>query len=286
VATRFPARRQGIIVIHPIQSVETYWDTTDSIPVVAGLHAVVARILALPSNQVPQRDFYLEFQQIIPDIPLEVVAGKRMLAPAAQYEPVRKNSESPAFYAVFPFRLFGVGKPDLALAIDSYHHATELAGSGQPFTLGYSPEYPSYSGWQQHGMVAALLGLSDEARTVLEQNCALTNPGHRFPAMWGPIYDAVPDVDHGANILTTLQLMAFQVEGSQIRLLPAWPAHWDIAFKLHAPQHTTVECSYRQGKIEQLRVDPLERAQDVICAVPFNLRDDQSMDDAKQLWHE
>ncbi len=277
VATRFPARRKDKIVIHPIQSVETYWDTTDSIPVVAGLHAVVARILALPASEVPERDFYRQFQQIIPDMPLEVVAGKRVLAPAAHYEPVRKNSESPAFYAIFPFRCFGIGKPDLALAIDSYHHAAELAGSRQPFTLGYSPEYPSFSGWQQHGMVAALLGLTDEARTVLEQNCALTNPGHRFPAMWGPIYDAVPDVDHGANILTTLQLMAFQVEGSQIRLLPAWPEHWDVMFKLHAPQHTTVECNYRQGKIERLRVDPPERAQDIICTVPFNLRDDKQM---------
>jgi len=278
IATRFPARRQGKMVIHPIQSVETYWDTTDSIPVVAGLHAVVARILALPPDHLPDRDFYVQFQALIPDMPQEVVDGKRVLAPAARYEPVRKNSESPAFYAVFPFRLFGVGKSDLALAVDSYHHAAALAGSRQPFTLGYSPEYPSYSGWQQHGMVAALLGLRNEARTILEHNCALANPGHRFPAMWGPIYDAVPDIDHGANILTTLQLMALQVEGSEIRLLPAWPEHWDIEFKLHAPQHTTVECSYRQGKIERLRVDPPERAKDVICTAPVNLRGDQQID--------
>ena len=274
VAARFGARRGGKIVIHPIQSVETYWDTTDSLPVVAGLHAVTARILAMPSDHVPDRDFYVLFQALIPDMPREIVDGKQVLAPAAAYEPLRKNSESPPFYAIFPFRCFGVGKPDLPLAIDSYRHAAELAGSRQPFTLGYSPEYPSFSGWQQHGMVAALLGLGDEAGMVLEHNCALTNPGHRFPAMWGPIYDSVPDIDHGANILTTLQLMAFQVEGSQIRLLPAWPAHWDVTFKLHAPQQTTVECSYRQGQIVRLKVDPPARAQDIICAVPINLRDE------------
>jgi hypothetical protein len=155
---------------------------------------------------------------------------------------------------------------------DTFRYASDLAGSYQPFVLGKTPEYPSYSGWQQHGMVAALLGLTEEARQVIENNCALTNPGCRFPAMWGPIYDAVPDIDHGANILTTLQLMAFQVDGDQIRLLPAWPAHWDVSFKLHAPHQTTVECVYRHGKIEQLIVEPAERRRDIICAVAVNDR--------------
>ena len=114
-------------------------------------------------------------------------------------------------------------------------------------------------------MVAALLGLPEDARTILENNCALKNPGYRFPAMWGPIYDAVPDVDHGANILTTLQLMAFQADGDRIRLLPAWPRDWDVSFKLHAPGDTTVECVYRQGKIEKLAVEPASRRNDVRC---------------------
>jgi hypothetical protein len=117
-------------------------------------------------------------------------------------------------------------------------------------------------------MVAALLGIADAAQTVLEHNCALTNPGHRFPAMWGPIYDAVPDIDHGANILTTLQMMALQIEGGRIRVLPAWPKDWNISFKMHAPQGTTVECIYRNGKIEKLAVDPSERLRDVVCLVP------------------
>jgi hypothetical protein len=272
IETRFPERSQGKMVIRPIQSVETYWDTTNSLPVVAGMRAVVERILALPADKVPDRDFYLRIQQIVPDMPVEIVDGKRFLAPAQAYEPVRKNSESPAFYAVFPFRLFGIGKPDLKLAIDSYRHAAELAGSFRPFILGQSPEYPSYSGWQQHGMVAALLGIADAAQTVLEHNCALTNPGHRFPAMWGPIYDAVPDIDHGANILTTLQLMTLQIEGSRIRVLPAWPKDWNISFKLHAPQGTTVECIYRNGKIEKLVVDPSERLRDVVCLAPLNIQ--------------
>ena len=49
-----------------------------------------------------------------------------------------------------------------------------------------------------------------------------------------------------------------------IRLLPAWPQKWDVCFKLHAPGKTTVECVYRNGKIEKLEVLPKERAKDIV----------------------
>lgn len=262
IETRFPERRDGKIVLGPIQSVETYWDTTNALPVVAGMAAVVRRILALPGEKVPDRAFYHRIAEQTPDLPLETAGGVSVLAPAEAYAPERKNCEAPSFYAIFPFRLFG---PGTTLAVDTYRHAAAVAGSLRPFILGRTPEYPSTSGWQQHGMVAALLGLTEEARTILEHNCALKNPGHRFPAMWGPIYDAVPDIDHGANILTTLQLMAFQVDGDLIRILPAWPPDWDVSFKLHAPRNTTVECVYRRGKIESLAVNPPSRLGDVRC---------------------
>jgi hypothetical protein len=262
IETRFPERKAGKIVLCPIQSVETYWDTTDALPVVAGMQAVVRRILALPGDRVTNREFYRRVQALIPDLPVEEVDGVIVLAPARQYAPERKNSEAPPLYAIFPFRIFG---PGTALAPDSYRRAAAVAGSFQPFVLGRSPEYPSYSGWQQHGMVAALLGLTEDARTILVNNCALTNPGYRFPAMWGPIYDSVPDIDHGANILTTLQLMAFQADGDQIHVLPTWPKDWDVSFKLHAPHDTTVECVYRRGRIEKLAVAPASRRKDVRC---------------------
>jgi alpha-L-fucosidase 2 len=69
-----------------------------------------------------------------------------------------------------------------------------------------------------------------------------------------------------------LQLMALQIEGSRIRVLPAWPKDWNISFKLHAPQGTTVECIYRNGKIEKLVVDPSERLRDVVCPAPLDVQ--------------
>jgi hypothetical protein len=50
----------------------------------------------------------------------------------------------------------------------------------------------------------------------------------------------------------------------KIYLLPAWPKDWNVSFKLHTPGKTTVECTYRAGKIEHLRVTPELRRKDVV----------------------
>jgi len=58
--------------------------------------------------------------------------------------------------------------------------------------------------------------------------------------------------------------MLLQADGDKIRLLPAWPKDGDVSFKLHAPKNTTVECVYRKGRIESLKVTPEARRKDVI----------------------
>jgi hypothetical protein len=82
--------------------------------------------------------------------------------------------------------------------------------------------------------------------------------------MWGPNYDWLPDQDHGANLMHTLQLMLLQCDGRAIRVLPAWPAEWDVHFRLRAPGNTIVEVDYRGGEIERLAVSPSARRADVI----------------------
>ena len=42
-------------------------------------------------------------------------------------------------------------------------------------------------------------------------------------------------------LMKTLQAMLLQTEDKTILLLPAWPADWDVDFKLHAPYNTVVE---------------------------------------------
>jgi hypothetical protein len=58
--------------------------------------------------------------------------------------------------------------------------------------------------------------------------------------------------------------MLLQADDGKIRLLPAWPEHWDVDFKLHAPKRTTVECVVRGGKPERLLVLPPGREEAVV----------------------
>jgi len=84
-----------------------------------------------------------------------------------------------------------------------------------------------------------------------------------FPAFWKPSPDWVPDMDNGGAGMIILQSMLLQSDGKKIRLLPAWPNDWDVSFKLHAPENTTVECVYRGGKVQSLKVVPPSREKDV-----------------------
>ena len=55
----------------------------------------------------------------IPEIPLRIVDGKEMIAPAQAWERVN-NIETPQLYAVFPWRMYGVGKEGLEIARNTY----------------------------------------------------------------------------------------------------------------------------------------------------------------------
>jgi hypothetical protein len=70
-------------------------------------------------------------------------------------------------------------------------------------------------------------------------------------------------MDHGGSAMTGLQDMLLQIDGKRILLLPAWPPDWDVDFKLHAPEQTTVEGKVRGGKLTSLSVTPLHRRADV-----------------------
>ena len=67
--------------------------------------------------------------------------------------------------------------------------------------------------------------------------------------------------------MIALQEMLMQNVGDSILLLPCWPKEWNVSFKLHAPRQTTVECVYRNGKVERLAVMPESRRKDVILSM-------------------
>jgi hypothetical protein len=253
--TRFKKDPSGKIILDPTQSVETFWSgVINDMPSVAGLNDISTRLCKLPQDLTTpqQREFFAKMKAACPTVPIEekTYDGKnvRQLAPAQKYNAHRSNCENPELYGVWPFRLYGIGKPDLDAAITAYTHRVNHLDVG----------------WGYDGNCAALLGLSDEAARILKVKCANSNKAYRWPATWGPNFDWLPDQNHGGNLLETTQLMLLQCDGSKIRLLPAWPKQWDVSFKLHATGNTVVECVYRAGKIEKLEVTPGSRRADVI----------------------
>ena len=110
---------------------------------------------------------------------------------------------------------------------------------------------------------------------MLVKNASTKHGGSRFPAFWGPNYDWIPDQCHGGNLLNATQTMLLQAGppvpagsggtgGGKIYLFPAWPKEWNVSFKLHAPNNTTVEGELRDGKVVSLAVTPQSRAADVV----------------------
>ena len=170
--------------------------------------------------------------------------GHTNIAPAKTWERIN-NTESPQLYPVFPWGIYGVGKPGLDTALNTWKYDTNVI------------KFRSHIGWKQDNIWAARLGLTDEAWRLT--SLKLQNSGRRFPAFWGPGFDWVPDHNWGGSGMIGLQEMLLQVDDKRILLFPAWPKDMDVHFKLHAPYNTTVEAELKKWKDITLKVLPEER---------------------------
>ena len=245
----YPTDANGTMVMHPAQAVETWWDCTNPMPELAGLHAVTERLLALPESltTAEQRAFWTRLRKKLPALPTREVDGKTLLAPAAKYAD-KKNIENPELYAVFPFRLIAIGRPNIEWGREALERRLDKGDFG----------------WRQDDIFMAYLGLADAAKQNLVGRAKNVNKESRFPAFWGPNYDWVPDQDHGGVLLKTLQAMLIQTDGRKIYLFPAWPKDWNADFKLHAPFKTVIQGTIEKGKVTRLDVQPESRRNDVI----------------------
>ena len=153
-------------------------------------------------------------------------------------------------YPVFPWRLYGIGKKDIHLAINTYLYDPDML------------KFRSHVGWKQDNIFAACLGLTDEAKrlTLLK----MADGPFRFPAFWGPGFDWTPDHNWGGSGMIGLQEMLVQTVDDKIYLFPAWPKEWNVHFKLHLSGNTIVEAELVNGKLGKLNVSPSHRLKDVI----------------------
>lgn len=242
----------GKLLFDPAQALETWQKSTNPMPDIAGLNYIIERLLQIPSAQITAADkkFWKNTLEKIPALPMKEVGDSIYLLPAEKFAE-ESNSENPELYAIFPYRIFGIGKPSLQTGINSY---------------AVRKHKENYC-WYQDEIQAACLGLGAEAGNGLAKRMADWNKDFRFPAYGGPNNDELPDMDHGGVGQQALQYMILQSDGDKIYLFPAWPPTWDVEFKLHAPRGTIIEGKLRDGKIENLIVTPESRRKDIVFGI-------------------
>lgn len=275
-------RQNGVIHFTPAQSLETWQSAVNPLPEIAGLHALLPKLLALPDTLLtaPLRERWQRMQNELPPLPSgsvrEHVATVRaaayacvssytysrwdallseldpgddptMLLPAEQYA-AEENFENPELYAIFPYRLFGIGKDALEMARRTFAYRLHTGASC----------------WSQDDIQMAYLGLAKDAREHLVRRASRAESSEsRFPAFFNPHYDWNPDVDHSGVLQLALQAMLLQCDDQRILLLPAWPEQWNAKFRLHAPFGTIVEGTVSNGELQELIVTPEHRRKDV-----------------------
>ena len=208
----------GKLTIYPGSGCETYKMAYNPSSTIAALRTVAT---AMGDTTLLRR---------LPEIPLTTTAqGDTCIAPAVAWARIQ-NTETPQLYAVWPWRIYGLGRPGLDIARNTYWkdpHAVAMR---------------STKGWKQDNIWAACLGLTDEARRLnLEK---LANGPYRFTAFYEPGFDWAPDHNRGGAGMIGLQEMLLQeTPDGQPLLFPAWPREWNCRFRLYTLNGQVVEAS-------------------------------------------
>lgn len=245
----------GKLLLDPDNAIEMYWKVHDPAPDIAGLRAVLPRLLALPEDvtTTAEREQWQRLLGELPALPEGDKDGKHVLLPYTGPQTERShNSENPELYSIYPFRLFGLAKPQLEMARDTF--AARLIK-----TTGC---------WVQDPVQAAFLGDAALAKKDVLFDLTRKDPRVRFPAFWDQGHDYFPDEDNGGHGQLALQTMLLQADDHKLLLTPAWPSGWNADFRLHAPEQTTIEGRVEHGKLTRLTVTPASRRNDVQVLTP------------------
>ncbi|XP_062510609.1 uncharacterized protein LOC134186626 [Corticium candelabrum] len=258
---------QGKTIFFPAQSLET-WQcksvparvedcVTNPTPDMAGLHAILPRMLQLPASGVTvdpkEVDRWKRMLGSLPEIPVgKDQHGATVVTPGEKLPARTSNSENTELYTVHPFRLY------------------TFAGTNETLTLARNTynarRFPCNNGWCQDVMDAALLGLTDDAKgKVTDRAKASPAAGWRFTGFAAHYQDYEPSLDHLSTMRTAVHYMLVQWSSvnDTVFLFPSWPTQWDVTFRLHAPLSTVIEASCIGGKLKSLTVTPDTRKKDI-----------------------
>lgn len=241
----------GKLVLYPGSGAETYKMAYNANSTISALQVITESLLNLSSKELSKEalEYLKGFQTRIPPLNFGQIENHKALVPAKSWERVN-NSEVPQLYPVYPWGIYGVGKPDLETALNTWKY--------DPDAL----KFRSHIGWKQDNIFAARLGLTNEAAKY--NTLKMANSDRRFPAFWGPGFDWVPDHNWGGSGMIGMQEMLLQEADGKIYLFPAWPKNWNVHFKLHSKQNMTIEAELVNGELKVLKVVPEERKKDII----------------------
>ena len=240
-------RISGTIRFSPANAIEQFWDCVNPVDYIAGLQYTIGKLNKLPQNLTTPA-LLKEWNDCLHALPpLPMSRDKKKILPAEEFGEGR-NFENPECYPIFPFKLFGLGRPGLDVAKNTFNERI--------FKLSNC--------WSQCLIQAALLGLGDESRQFIMKNVTALDPGVRFPAFWKQGSDYNPDFDNGGVMATGLQYMLLQNVDDKLLLLPAFPESWNVDFKLQAHNNTSVRVKSNGTTISRLEVLPAIRKADVV----------------------
>lgn len=238
----FP-RKDGRLYLDADNATEMYWKIKNPLPDIAGLHWVLKELHRVPDHlTTPEmRSRWAKLEAELPPIPISQINGKLQILPFEEGQtPSGHNQENPELYAIYPFRLYGLGKPDFDLAMNTFNNR-RFKGGGC---------------WRQDPVESALLGDVAMAKNYAITDLLRRDSKMRYPAFWTAGFDYAPDEDNGGNGKLALQSMLLQNGGDKIIVLPAWPADWDVTFRLHGLNKTVVNGQVEGGKLVHLETTP------------------------------
>ena len=249
----------GKLVMFPANGLEFVGDATNPIDAVAAFTRITESLLKLDALPAEDRARLLAIQKTIPPLPVARRSGRLSLQPAQSWGGEYNKWEPIEMYAYWPYRLIGVTQPEtLQLGRDTWDTIPE--DRARLCKLDYS--------WMANVANMAALAAPDKAKERAIYKMANTAaPQARFPAFFGPGHDWLPDFNWGGSGSTGIQEMLLAPEpgkSGKLHLFPAWPAEWDVDFKLHAPGKTLVEASLKESKLVMLKVTPASRLKDVV----------------------
>jgi hypothetical protein len=244
----------GKLRLDPAMVLETWWIAVNPAPDVAGLQYCLDGLLAIKAGTEEDQTNWKRFRAEIPEIYLHEINGRTAIAPAQSWAK-KKNAENGELYPVFPFRCFGLGLGTEDIVDWTMRHRPGKNCWG-------------YGCWSQDQIHWTYAGNAGEAADGLVHRFRKASTECRFPMYGRSNPDSCPDFDHFGSGSTALQRMLVQEAAGKILLLPAWPAAWDVDFRLHLERNTVISGKVTDGRLVNWTIEPAVRKRDVVVCEP------------------